>query len=246
MNHTIYGYIDGKFNNRMLNITNDSIGINSAPLSLGLRTNWDYSISTIRDFNGSIDYAMIWNRTLSDIEIYHLNKTNNNKFNYTLNFTEMSFQLENVLWVNETLMYGEIGTSIRKSLDNGSTWTTFLTGLDSTMLFRSSKGNLYIHNATSGNFTIYNETDGSSTEVEVWSVDSSNILNEQGITESHNGSIIVGEYGTNNSVIWVSGDDGLTWNMAYNGSARVGSVGRHIHFVQCSPYSPYKCYASEG
>jgi len=222
-------------------------GFNGIPKKGYVGVGWDGTSK----LNGSIDSIFVFNRTLSDFEQYNLYKSNSLYYNYSISYTNLSTYLEEVIPINSTLLFGETGFLFRKSIDGGNSWTTIYNGADTNFLFKSSNNNIYFLNNNSSILTIYNFSTNSFLNVSnVFDLGQDgnycNVLGSKSMTETTNGSLLLGEYGTNCSIIKMSSDGGLNWNVVYNSSTRVGSIGAHIHFVQCDNYHPNICYASEG
>jgi hypothetical protein len=217
--------------------------------------------STTTSFNGSIYSFRLLDYILEPLEVksvYENEYTLN--INYSLNYELIPISTYTTFRFNDNILYASNFSYTLKTVDNGDTWERIMVnnfGVDS--VFKSSNGNLIVSTTKTGNLSVSVGNDTNFTQISVMvnrnqTGQGSGSVLPWGITETNDGSILIGEYcittgvncaiGTNQSYIHKSTDGGLTWNIVYNGSA-AGFGGRHMHIVKTDPYTGY-VYATQG
>jgi hypothetical protein len=133
-------------------------------------------------------------------------------------------------------LYVGMGSSIKKSTDDGTTWTTLhsFTSTSLQMLYAAANGYLYASPASGPTIAaergLWRSTNGGASWARVLDLSALTTASIWGFAEDSNGVLYAGEYTLDAEeapVIFRSADDGATFTAVYT-----DADGRHIHAIE--------------
>ena len=214
----------------------------------------------IAEFDGSIDNILVFNRNLTDYQIFnnYYNGQEGIYFNKKNNFSTLSEHMQK-FWINGSdsiyAFYNIPDKGVFKSVNDGATWVRILNitgvGTGTRNIFVDSRNTIFL--GVNGNESLFmsygNDTNWTQPLTFVCGSDITINGTAWGMTEDNLGNIFVGEYtsGDGNEqcgYIHKSSDGGLSWTISLNATLTFGD-GRHIHNVKYDNYTG-NIYASIG
>jgi len=219
------GWVSSNLRNSVqeTNFTNFTYVANGKDITIG--TPYTGAAAISGDMNGSIDYVIVFNQTLSDNQLHAIQR-NNGRITHTVYTENKTLQKYDAIWIDEdghqnhTLIAAHIthdNAQIETSLDQGHTWTwvanvsrpggTFFDSSYSSVqtLQQDSKNNTYLSATRNfGQIFVSPANSSGGTNLTNW-INVFNMSCDNGTTLSHNnfieykeGFVAIGEYSQNN------------------------------------------------